>query len=234
MSSINDTIRNMIEKHINNIHTALPARIEDYDHKKMRAKIVLLSKKEINGENVEIPPVIEVPVMHIKFGDIIIRPGYEKDDIVQVMFNEKALDKLLITGKPENPQFSRKFSYDDAVVVGGLLVESKGEYPDEESKNLYICNVEKDMKIILEQEGNIRIVDGENGTELKFNIDNGNVIFTLANKLLLGSSSANEGVPLGDTLKTWLDNHKHPGDSGGTTGTPESPSPDPSSKTFVE
>jgi hypothetical protein len=45
--------------------------------------------------------------------------------------------------------------------------------------------------------------------------------------------SGGEGLSFGETLKSWLDGHTHPGDSGGTTGAPNSPSPPPSSKVFT-
>ena len=79
------------------------------------------------------------------------------------------------------------------------------------------------------------ISDNTNGAEIKFDFTDengegaGSIIFTLAEKLLL-NGGANEGVPKGNALETWLNNHSHP--SNGSP--PSSPSPPPSEKVFVE
>lgn len=276
-------IKKIVNKKISEIHVALPAKIESYNPEKMIASVTLLAKNELEGESVTIPPVVEVPVKHENFGPFIIRPGYKKGDVVQVIFNERALDKLLITGDPEEVEYKRRHSLDDAVVIGGLKTEQEDDLPAEEPESLYICNLDKDAKITMNPDGTLRIAnddsdvlteiilgkgtdsdgyikisktindnsiefviqdngvaritDNQNGTELKFDINNsGDAIFNLANKLFLGSSSASEGVPLGDTLQEWLDNHRHSGVStgGGISGPPDSSSPDPSSKVMVE
>lgn len=76
---------------------------------------------------------------------------------------------------------------------------------------------------------------------------NGDCIIESTTNIKLGSDSASEGIPLGDSLKSWLDGHKHSYVGGGTgsgnllstgpaldaAGTP-STSPDPSSVSKVE
>jgi len=285
LNQINRTIKAIIESRVGGIHTALPAKIESYNAKTMYATVILLNKKKLEESEIEIPPIVEVPVAHFNASKFIIRPPYAKGDIVQVVFNERALDKLLITGKSEEVKLTRKFSYDDAVVVKGLKIEQEDDLPDEELDSLYIANLEHNNKIIMRKNGDIRIVneaidnpaiyseiiikeetddieinrinsgidvgikiqsdgimtinDNTNGAELKFDFTNengkgaGSIIFTLAEKLLLNSGNT-EGVPKGHSLETWLNNHIHPGDSGGNTGIPTSSSPPPSEKVFVE
>ena len=228
---LNEIVKGIVNDKISDIHTCLPAKIEDYDHETMYAKVVLLAKKEFEGEMEELTPIIDVPVSHIKAGNFIVRPPYKKDDVVLVAFSEAGLDKLLITGEPEDPQFSRRFAYDDAIVIQGLKTEQDDDYKSDYDDGLYIANIEEDVEIIFEGDGNIRIIDNANGTELKFDVESvGDVIFDLANQLFLGSASANEGVPLGDSLKEWLDTHSHPA----TGSPPSSESPDPSEKVMVE
>ena len=259
----------------------------------MIAKVTLLAKNKLGPEAKKIPPIIEVPVKHENFGDFIIRPGYKKGDIVQVLFNERALDKLLITGEPEDPKFKRKHSFDDAVVIGGLKTEQEQDLPAEEPESLYIANLDKKVKLYInpdgtfriandqpdvmtqivlndgpadgdedgniiiskkspnvdielrvENNGNLRIVDNKNGTELKFDLANiegqgaGTAIFTLASKLLLGSSSASEGATLGDSDKDWKDNHRHKFTNAHgvvvETQPPTTESPETSKKVFLE
>ena len=251
---LNKIIRKIVDDKISGIHTCLPGKIESYDPLKMRAKVTLLAKKELAGEMVNIPPIVEVPVALLKAGPFIIRQPFQKGDPVLVVFGEKAIDKLLITGNPEDPQLKREHSYDDAIVIGGLQLEQDPDLPNEELNSLYIANTDKDVKlfinpdgtfrlandakqfeIVIESNGICRIKDMKNGTELKFDTAlTGDVIFTLANKLFLGSAIASEGAALGTSLKAWLDGHTHPGGSGGTTGAPTSASTPPSSKVMVE
>lgn len=157
MSEVNRTIKAIIEDRLDEVHTALPARIESYDAKTMYAKVVLLNKKELEGEQVEIPPVVEVPVAHLNAHKFIIRPPYVKGDIVQVIFNERALDKLLITGESEETKLTRKFSYDDAVVVKGLKLESETDLNSSYTEDLLIENREENSRIVMKANGDLLI-----------------------------------------------------------------------------
>lgn len=133
---LNDIIRRIVDNKISELHTCLPARIEKYDPQKLRAEITLLNKAELEGGEVIIPPIIEVPVRVLKAGPFLIRPPYEKGDVVLVIFSERALDKLLITGEPESVQLTRKHALDDALVLGGLRAEQADKAPEEYSKDL--------------------------------------------------------------------------------------------------
>jgi len=62
----------------------------------------------------------------------------------------------------------------------------------------------------------------------KINVDaSGNITIETNSNIYLGEGST-ESVPLGDSLKTWLDGHTHGGGSG-----PDTESPNPSSKVKV-
>lgn len=167
-------IKGLIDQELDELHVALPAKIEKYDPKRLRAEVTLLAKKELRGQEVTIPPIIECPVKVLKAGPFIIRPPYQSGDVVEVLFNERALDKILITGKPESLEYTRRHSFDDAVVIGGLLVEQEDETPDEELESLYIANYEEDSKIIIDQEGRIRVANDKNLAEIIIDKD-GNI-----------------------------------------------------------
>lgn len=215
-------INKKITEEKSEIHTALPAKIEEYNHKKMKAKITLLAKKELQGEKYTIPPILEVPVAHQKFGNIIVRPGFSKGDKVQVLFNERALDKIMLTGEPEDAEYSRTHSLDDAVVLSGLKIEQDEDYPDKEKESLYISNLENNVDIIFKQNGTFKIADNENGTELIINTDNGNIIQTLANNLLIGDDTADDAAVLLSKLQSLVDelqSHTHPSNGSPPTQT---------------
>jgi hypothetical protein len=241
LKEINGTIKALIESRIDEIHTALPAKIRSYDAKTMYAEVILLNKKELEGEQVQIPPVVEVPVAHFNAGNFIIRPPYSKGDIVQVIFNERALDKLLISGKSEEVKLTRKFSYDDAVVVKGLKLESEQDLNSSYTEDLLIENMKANSRIVMKANGDLYIeTTGQTDIETtgQTNITSGSTTTVTAPTIIADGTvnlggSGGEGVSLGATLKAWLDGHKHPGDSGGTTGAPTSSSPAPSGKVFT-
>ncbi|MTI62162.1 MAG: hypothetical protein FH762_19625 [Firmicutes bacterium] len=153
---LNKIVRKLINDKIDKLNVALPARILKYDSTKLRAKIELLAKKELAGEQVTYPPILEVPVSTIRAGTFVIIPPFRKNDVVQVLFNQKALDKLLITGKPQEVQYKRLFSIDDAVVIGGLQIEQADDLPDV-GENLYIGSQDGETNIEITSDNEINI-----------------------------------------------------------------------------
>jgi hypothetical protein len=212
-------IQQLLKETLAEVHTTLPGIIESYDPKKLRASVIILAKKTIDGVSYTLPPIIECPVQVFKAGPFIIRPPYKKGDVVKIDFSEKGLDNLLVNGAPTEPGYTRSFSYDDAIVSGGLKLENQPDTPDEYLDGLYIRHTGTNAKIIITGDGNTAIVE--------------------AGTIKLGEGAAPEGVPLGTSLKEWLDSHTHPyswGHEGvaGNTGAPNEASPDPSSKVRVE
>lgn len=197
-----------------NVHTALPAKILKFDHENMRAEIELLKKKKVNDTEYTIPPILNVPVGFILAGDFYIRPPYKKGDTVQVVFNESAIDKLIVSGKPEDSQIERVFSLDDAVIVSGIKMQSTSKLSSDNKNDLLIANKNINSKVILKQ--------------------NGDIVIESDSSVYLGSEAAAEGAALGTSLKAWLDAHVHPDPVSGTSGSPTIPSPNPSTKVKLE
>lgn len=234
-----ELIKGLIEQELEELHVALPAKIEEYDPKKLRAKVTLLAKKNLEGEEVIVPPILECPVRVLKAGPFIIRPPYVPGDIVQVLFNERALDKILITGEPESLEYTRRHSLDDAVVIGGIRVEQQDETPadtpDKELESLYLANVETNSRVFINTKGDIIANNEENKIEM---LKEGDINITTTNKVNItckeanvksGSinlgNSATEQLVLGNTFAKVFENHTHPyawTDPGGSgnTGTP--------------
>ena len=151
------------------------------------------------------PLLIEVPVSFIKAGPFVIRPPYKKGDIVLVVFADEDIDNVLLSGSVSEPNSTRKHSLDDAIIVGGIMPFTQ-TLPNEHIEDLVIAKDDFTTKIVVKEDGEIIIQGG---------------------KVYLGSEDAEEGIPLGNALKQWLDNHTHPYD-GGETQSPSSPSPEPS------
>ena len=201
-----ELVKKMIKSEIDNINIALPAKINKIDKVKMIAEITLLAKDE---DDEEISPIIEVPISHMKAGSFVIRPPYKKGDIVQVLFNQRCMDNLLVSGKSEVPESKRKFDLSDAVIIGGLKLEGKS-YSSSNQNDLLIENLNNSDSIILKENGGIEI---NANSEVK--ITSGNVV--------LGDSFASSLLKA-EPLSTWLKAHTHISASPGTATGPASTS----------
>lgn len=54
-----DLIKALIDQALSELHVALPARIEKYDPKTLRAEVTVLAKKTLEGKPVTIPPSLK-------------------------------------------------------------------------------------------------------------------------------------------------------------------------------
>lgn len=194
------------------VKTIKLARIESFDPAKMVANVTILQTEE--GEKNEL---FGIPVSCLRAGGFIIKPPYQQGDIVNVAFSSISMDEVLISGKEENVSITEQFRNEDAVVQFGIPTMGDS-FPAEHAEDLVIAKDDYSSKIVLTNDGDIIIQS------------DGNV--------LLGES-AEEGVPLGTTLKGWIDSHVHPiswtdGGGSGTSGPPTTPSPDPSEKVKIE
>lgn len=184
---INQLVAKMIDQELSELHVALPAKIEKYDPKKMIAEVTLLAKKKLGDEEKIIPPVLKVPVAHLNAGPFIIRPPYEKEDKVQVLFNERALDKLLITGEPESVEYKRKHSFDDAVVIKGLKTEQEANLPREETDSLYLANTDTNSRVFIRKNGDIIANNETSQAEM---IKDGDIKINTSNNITINCTNA--------------------------------------------
>lgn len=179
------------------INNCILGKIERFDGQSMKADIIPMVRSSDGGASM----LIEVPVSFIKAGPFLIRPPYKKGDVVVVMFADNDIENVLLSGEISDPNSNRKHSLDDAIAIGSIMPFTK-TLPDEHLSDLVIAKDDFSSKIVIKESGDI-IIEGGN--------------------VLLGDGAATEGVPLGDTLKNWLDTHTHP-----SVGAPTSQSPSPS------
>lgn len=113
----------VIEERLSDLHTCMPCKVVKYDESEGIADIVPLFKRKFKDKPPEPYPLItNVPVMKrkIKTGAVEVdEPFYEKDDIVLVIFAERALDYVL-EGKMADPKYKRKHDLTDAIIIGLL------------------------------------------------------------------------------------------------------------------
>lgn len=145
--------------------------------------------------------VVDVPVATFQTSQFYIRVPYKKGDHVIVAFAQRDIDGIMYGGDEIPSQ--RMLSLDDAIVIGGINLFAN-PLPGVNADDLIIAKKDLNSKIVLDATGNITVESAGN--------------------VFLGGGDASEGVPLGDTLKQWLDGHTH-GTTPGPPPTDSSPSP---------
>lgn len=245
---LQDFVRHLIGEAIDDIHTALPARVEKFDPVTLRGEVIPLAKwrTKKDGGPEPMPVILDVPFWMPKAGPFVLRMPVQRGDTVLLVFAERALDYILADGKPQDPKLTRCHALDDAIALPGLLHQGEDPLLGEHDEDVILWHREKKVKWVLKADGTVLIEnlsmkskwemkpDGMTHLEtpphvVKLIPDGAAVIESPM--ILLGSEEAAEGVPLGTQLKTWLDGHTH---SASGAGPPSAPSPDPSKKVKLE
>ena len=212
----------MINEALDDVHTAIPARVEKFDPTTLRGEVVPLIKRRVEkGADPEaLPPILDVPFCMPKAGPFVLRFPVRRGDVVLLVFSERALDYILTDGRPQDPQLMRRHALDDAIAIPGMLHRGEGTLPGDHVGDVALFDRATGNKIVLKASGDC-------------------VIHVPAGRIYLADEGADEAAARGTSLKEWLDNHQHPyswtsGAGSGTTGPPTEPSPEPSKKVFLE
>jgi hypothetical protein len=121
-SKFQQSIKQILENRVSQIHTALPGVVQSYDSSTQIAKVAPGVKKIlVNGDEVELPVCTEVPVIMPGSGDAIIHFPIKKGDPVLLVFCQRAIDEFLLSGKISKPSKKRKHDLTDSVAIPGLL-----------------------------------------------------------------------------------------------------------------
>lgn len=234
----------MINEALDDVHTAIPARVEKFNPQTLRGEVVPLVKRKLeqDGEPEALPPILDVPFVMPKAGPFIMRWPVRRGDTVLVVFSERALDYIMTDGEPHDPRLRRRHALDDAIAVPGLMHLGESELPGEHGDDVILMHRDNGVKIVLQTDGKVLIENPDAEARWELMPDGETVLTTPPHvvrlvpggaavletpELLLGGEDAEEGVPLGNALKEWLDNHTHTHPEG-NTGPPTSDSPDPS------
>jgi hypothetical protein len=112
----------IIDKHLADVHTSLPAEIISYDYAKNLAVVRPLLKRKYKTEEAAIimPTISSVPVAFQRMGPAHLRLPINPGDTGQLVFVERSIDGWLISGGAVDPLDPRKHSLSDAVFYPGL------------------------------------------------------------------------------------------------------------------
>mgnify|MGYP001265994285 CR=1 FL=1 len=219
---IHELVSKILDQALDDVHTALPAKVERFDPTTLRGEVLPLIKRQVtkDGELEPLPPILDVPFWMPKAGPFVLRLPVRRGDVVLLVFSERALDYILTDGRPQDPQFRRRHALDDAIAIPGLLYRSEGTLPGDHAGDVALFDRATGNKIVLKASGDC-------------------VIHVPAGRIYLADEGADEAAARGTSLKEWLDNHQHPyswtpGAGSDTTGPPTEPSPEPRKKVFLK
>lgn len=114
-----------IETAVADLHTAIPGRIKSYDATKQTATVQIALRRLFRpidqpAQEIEVSPIIDVPVLFPRAGGYSITFPVAVDDPCLVVFAERDIGGWLENGATAIPPTARKHDYSDAVAILGL------------------------------------------------------------------------------------------------------------------
>lgn len=203
MSEMGNFFNKLKSKYFKDLHSCCIAKVESYDSNTLKATV----KPLYTQDDLELPVLVNVPLSHIGNDNFIIHTPLKQGDLVVIMFCDHDIDNIMLGSQDSNVQTNRVHELDDSVIVGKISPFTE-EHSQLNNDDMFIGKKDGSCYITLKNNGDI-IIKSDN--------------------IKLGEN-ATEGIPLGNTLKNWLDNHVHVGG----TGTPTTSSPSPSTKGKIE
>ena len=120
-SSLVESIQLMIESSLSDINTNAPGEIVSYDAKTNRAVVKLTTPKKLdNGEVLEPPKIVEVPVVFSASGggNASFTMPLKAGDPVTLSFQQRSMEGYL-KGSKDAPDDPRQFDLSDCVAIPG-------------------------------------------------------------------------------------------------------------------
>lgn len=191
-----------------NLHTALPAKVVSFDSSKQTVTLATQIKMKLaDGKDADIPALVDVPVSFPRGGGFAVTFPLKEGDEGIAIFSERCIDGWWQNGSASAPLDFRLHDLSDAMFIPG------------------VCSVPRVIKNFFNDGLSMQTLDGgtyiriKNGTILiKGNIEHQGDTAQKGKHSSTGIISSDTDVKAaGISGKS----HKHPGDSGGTTGAPQ-------------
>jgi hypothetical protein len=95
---VDESLDRFFDYYLSNLHTAMPAKIEQYDYRSQRASVKPVFVESYVGGDYKIRPteypvINNVPVLFQRGGGAFMTFPLKKDDLVLLLFTERTLDK---------------------------------------------------------------------------------------------------------------------------------------------
>lgn len=183
-------IKNMIDDSLNELHTSLACKITSINHSAGTCTVQPLAKRELCQQKIDYPPLIDVRLDFLKFGEWSFQIPRKVGDIVWVGFSETALS---------DETSLERFSLNEPYIIGSC--ESGYEANSDD-----IILQGAGTRIEIKGNGDITILAGSKQTTITSNV-------TLNGDLTINGDTTQKGsiTATGDVIGKGisLNNHTH-------------------------
>ena len=133
-----EAVDKLILTKMNELHTAIPAKIDEFDPAKCTATVKPFGKMVLtNGKTFDSPKINGVPVLFThanSLNSLIVFP-VKAGDICLLIFSEQALDNWRSNGTKNS---ELKYALTNAVAIPGLFAQAPNEVAESVDKNAII------------------------------------------------------------------------------------------------
>lgn len=153
-------MRAMLKDEMNEVHTSIPAVITEINHGKGTCTVQIIPKRELAGQLIKYPPLIDVRLDFMKFGSWQLQFPRKVGDKVWIGFSENTLS--------EKTSLER-FSLNEPYIIGSC----ENNYEDN-SEDIILTGA--GTRIEIKGDGSLIITTGANQMTINSNINiNGNL-----------------------------------------------------------
>lgn len=113
------------ESERNDVATELPAQVKYFDAKKQQVTLTVLHKPVFNGQEVDFPDLLEVPVDLHRGGGFVMSLPIKEGDTGMVRFGSRDQDNFQTSGEAKAANTRRFHSFSDGRFVPGASPDNK-------------------------------------------------------------------------------------------------------------
>ena len=243
VDNLPELIKRTIIQTMRQLRVSMPCEVVRYNSKRQMVDVRIVQPEiDLAGNNIPMPVITNIPVSFVRCGNSHITHPINKGDTGFIIFADRDISSWVETNNRSVVDSARTHSMQDSYFVPGIVGGGNNANPnDVEIKyNNTTIHLRKngDVDINTPSKVNVNASNEVNVTTNKLTVNapnsyfNGNVFVS---KLLTTGGFVSNGTSGGGTAQFTgsinvtdevtasginLSTHRHPGDSGGTTGQP--------------
>ena len=125
----------------------------------------------VEGEYIQLPELVNVPMMQIGTADFIVKMPFKAGDIVPVVIADFDISNLVLTGENRDPNVDEFHEINDAIALPVVLNSFNNELPNNDPEDLTVQKRNGLSKIVIKAETEEIVIEsniirlGENATQ---------------------------------------------------------------------
>lgn len=243
VDNLSELIKRTMIQTMRQLRVSMPCEVVRYNSKRQMVDVRIVQPEiDLAGNNIPMPVITNIPVSFVRCGNSHITHPINKGDTGFIVFADRDISSWVETNNKSVVDSARTHSMQDSYFVPGIVGGGNNANPDdvEIKYNNTTIHLRKngDIDINTPSKVNVNASSEVNVTTNKLTVNapnsyfNGNVFIS---QLLTTGGFVSNGTSGGGTAQFTgsinatdevtasginLSTHRHPGDSGGTTGQP--------------